>query len=212
MLEDGSVGINLWRLIQVFWEMAIFCCQAGGNHRRLFRALYGMTRGCPLLPKLFNITADAIVQELMRQVMGCEVAVEGVALEIRKMLVCTYVDNRIIAACGPVRQCRPSEQHHQAIHNDLSPRQHQGVLLSGDVQKEDERTAIKGTRRHIPCKKCGAVRVDGSIQKNIQIQYDVFNLYFPLVITSMEGKEPHTFSVHTKCCPINYPSLPTRNF
>ena len=32
ILEDRGVGPNLLWLIQVFWEMAAFCCQAGDNH------------------------------------------------------------------------------------------------------------------------------------------------------------------------------------
>ena len=32
ILEDRGVGPNLLWLIHVFWEIATFCCQAGGNH------------------------------------------------------------------------------------------------------------------------------------------------------------------------------------
>ena len=70
ILEDRGVGPNLRRLVRVFWEMATFCCQAGGNHGRPFKAFRGVTQGGPLSPRLFNIMVDAIVQEWMRQVMG----------------------------------------------------------------------------------------------------------------------------------------------
>ena len=63
ILEDRGVGPNLLPLIRVFWEMAIFCCRAGGNHGRSFKAFRGVTQGGPLSPRLFNIMVDAIVRE-----------------------------------------------------------------------------------------------------------------------------------------------------
>ena len=45
---------------------------------------------------------DAIVREWMQQVMGPEAAAEGVGLEIRNLLECFYVDDRIIALRDPV--------------------------------------------------------------------------------------------------------------
>ena len=101
ILEDRGVGSNLLRLIRVFWEMATFCCRAGGNHGRPFKAFRGVTQGGPLSPRLFNIMVDVIIREWMRQVMRPKAAAEGVGLEVRKLLACFYVDDGIIASHNP---------------------------------------------------------------------------------------------------------------
>ena len=62
-----------------------------------FKAFRGVTQGKPLSPRLFKIMMDTIVWEWRRQVMGPEAAVEGVGLEIRKLLTCFYMDDRVIA-------------------------------------------------------------------------------------------------------------------
>ena len=122
--------------------------------------------------------------------MGPKAAVEVVGLEIRKLLACFYVDNRIIALhdltffqecidklaallnrVGLVTATTKTEAM------TILPGKIRGCFLWETYKMRMDRTAIEGTKRRIPCKKCGTMLVEGSIRKHMETQHDVFNLY-----------------------------------
>ena len=63
ILRDCGVGEKALRLVARFWRDAELVCQASGCYGRPFRARRGVTQGGPLVPIIFNLMVDAIVQE-----------------------------------------------------------------------------------------------------------------------------------------------------
>ena len=70
-----------------------------------------------------------------------------------------------------------------------------GCFSRETYEKRMDGTAIEGTKRRIPCKKCGAVLTEGSMRKHMETQHGVFNLYRPPASTGDEDEEPRTFQV-----------------
>ena len=92
-----------------------------------------------------------------------------------------------------------------------------GCFSQETYKKRTDGTAIEGTKKRIPCKKCGAVLVEGSMQKHMETQHGIFNLYRPLASTGGEDEEPRIFLVRTDQggkypCPTGCPCPPACNF
>jgi hypothetical protein len=66
-LEGYGVGSRMIRLIWNFRHNTVLVCRALANYGSLFCAGNGMTQGGPLSAKLFNIPADAVAREWVRQ-------------------------------------------------------------------------------------------------------------------------------------------------
>ena len=66
ILGDRGVGEKALRLITAFWKEAVLVCQAGGSYGHTVKALRSVMQVGPLSPRIFNITADALVRELLR--------------------------------------------------------------------------------------------------------------------------------------------------
>ena len=64
------VGTKMLRLIKTLWNQSILACCVCGNYGRVFQAERDVMQGGPLLPKLFNVLVDAIVQEWLRKMFG----------------------------------------------------------------------------------------------------------------------------------------------
>merc|ERR1712086_194242 len=64
-------------------------------------------------------------------------------------------------------------------------------------KKRMEGTGVAGTKRRIPCEKCGAELMEGSMRKHMETQHGVFNLYRPPSSMGDKDEEPRTFQVRT---------------
>ena len=67
ILRGAGVGPKTIRILKVFWDKAELACRASGYYGQNFKAWRGVTQGGPLSPTIFNLMADTIVRERMRQ-------------------------------------------------------------------------------------------------------------------------------------------------
>ena len=124
---------------------------------------------------------DAIVREWMRQVMGHEAAANGVGMEIRKLLACFYVDDGIIASRDPafLQECIDklaalfdrvglvtNTTKTEAM--TFLPGSIRGCFTRETYEKRMDGTAVEGTKRRIPCEKCGVELMEGSMRKHME--------------------------------------------
>jgi hypothetical protein len=77
-------------------------CRAGGNYGEPFSAKRGATQGGPLSSLMFNVCVNAVVREWLHQMLGEEVARNGLGERVVEILVAFYVDDGLIASCDPV--------------------------------------------------------------------------------------------------------------
>jgi hypothetical protein len=210
ILKDRGVGPKLLRLIAKFWEMTELCCRVGGSYGQKYWAFHGVTQGGPLSLRLFNIMVDAIVREWLKQVIEAKATVDGVGLEIRKLLTCFCVDDGIIVS-------RNSKFLKECINKLVGLFDHVGLktntkkmeamtLLQGSIRgylTEDayewrlEGVAEEGLLRKIACDKCGAMLAEGSMRKYRASQHGVFNLYHPPAVTGKEEDDLIMCTVQT---------------
>jgi hypothetical protein len=78
ILAGYGVGPNLLHLQEQFWDNAKMVCCAGGNYGEPFGVYRGVTQGGPLSSLMFNVCVDCVIREWLHQVMGDNVAWEGV--------------------------------------------------------------------------------------------------------------------------------------
>merc|ERR1712086_574572 len=84
-------------------------------------------------------------------------------------------------------------------------------------KKRMEGTGVAGTKRRIPCEKCGAELMEGSMRKHMETQHGVFNLYRPPASTGDKDEKLRTFQARTNQrrkypCPANCPCPPACDF
>ncbi len=103
IFEGYGVGPRMIRLIRNFWCIAVWVCQALGNHYGSpFFAGHSVTQGGPLSTKLFNILVDAVAREWVQQLWEESELEEAVITEL--MAACFaifYVDNMYLASRDP---------------------------------------------------------------------------------------------------------------
>ncbi len=101
ILAGYGVGPNLLRLQKKFWDDTKMVCRAGGNYGLPFGAHHGVTQGGPLSSLMFNVCVDCVVKEWLRQVLGEDVARDGVGDLVHDQCIAFFVDDRLVAARCP---------------------------------------------------------------------------------------------------------------
>ncbi len=101
ILAGYGVGPNLLCLQKNFWDDVKMVCRAGGNYGLPFEAHRGVTQGGPLSSLMFNVCVDCVVREWLQQVLGEDVAQDGVGNLVRNQCVAFFVDNGLVAARCP---------------------------------------------------------------------------------------------------------------
>ena len=103
ILKGYGVGPNpnMLRLIKYFWDNAELVCRAMGRYGHIFKAYRGVTQGCPLSPKLFNIMVNAIVREWLREVLGEDASMPVQHAAVHLFLALFYTDDAFIASTDP---------------------------------------------------------------------------------------------------------------
>ena len=61
-MEGYGVLPRALRLIQQYWDCLAMMERSGGYYGTPFRSYWGLTKGYPLLPMLFNVSEDTVVQ------------------------------------------------------------------------------------------------------------------------------------------------------
>jgi hypothetical protein len=101
ILAGYGVGPNLLRLQKKFWDVAKMVCRTGGNYGLPFGAHRGVTLGGPLSSLMFNVCVDCVVREWLLQVLGEDVARDGVGDLVRDHCIAFFVDHGLVAARCP---------------------------------------------------------------------------------------------------------------
>ncbi len=66
-------------------------CRAGGNHGEPFGAYQGVTQGGALSSLMFNVCVNCVIREWLHQVMGDNVAWEGVGDAVRDQCISPFL-------------------------------------------------------------------------------------------------------------------------
>jgi hypothetical protein len=99
ILALHRVGPKMLCLICNFWDLATNVCRVKGTYSRPFKACRGVTQGGPLLAKLFNILANAVVREWMRLTPAIIDNTDGNLAEcIEGLFAVFYIDYGYIAS------------------------------------------------------------------------------------------------------------------
>jgi hypothetical protein len=101
ILAGHGVGPHLLHLQKQFWDNVKMVCHAGGNYGLPFGAQHGVTQGGPLSILMFNVCVDCVVREWLRQVLGEDVARDGVEELVRDQCIAFFVDNGLVTARCP---------------------------------------------------------------------------------------------------------------
>jgi hypothetical protein len=101
ILARYDVGPNLICLQKKFWDDAKMVCHAGGNYGLPFEAHCDVTQGGPLSSLMFNVCVDYFIREWLRQVLGEDVARDGVGDLVRDQCIPFFVDDGLVAMRCP---------------------------------------------------------------------------------------------------------------
>ena len=101
ILAGYGVGPNLLCLQKKFWDNAMMVCHAGGNYGLPFGAHRGVTQWGPLSSLMFNFCVDCVVREWLWQVLGEDVARDGVGDLVRDHCIAFFVDDGMVAVRCP---------------------------------------------------------------------------------------------------------------
>jgi len=101
IFEGDGVGLNMIRLLENFWDVAMLVCRAVGVYDAAFQAHRGVAQGSPLAPLIFNIMVDVIVMEWLRQVLGAEAARHGCGKASRTLMAIFYADDAMLISRDP---------------------------------------------------------------------------------------------------------------
>jgi hypothetical protein len=91
----------LQHLQKQFWDNAKMVCPAGGNFGKPFVASQGIAQGGPLSGLMFNVCVDAVVREWLWQMLGDNVAQDGMGEAAHNYAVAFFVDNGLVLARCP---------------------------------------------------------------------------------------------------------------
>jgi hypothetical protein len=162
-------------------------CRAGGNYGEPFGAYQGVTQGGPLSSLMFNVCVDCVIREWLHQVMGDNVAREGVGDAVRNQCIAFFVDDGLVSARCPVWLQFPFD-----ILTQLFKRI--GLLANADKtkvmicmpekirvapteteyasQRAGNTTTTKSCR--VDCDVCGANLAAESLQSHLETQNGIF--------------------------------------
>ncbi len=102
ILAGYRVGPNLLFLQGQFWDDAKMVCRAGGNYGEPFGAYQGVTQGGAHSSLMFTVCVDCVIREWLHQVMGDDVAREGVGDAVCNQCIAFFVDDGLVSARCPV--------------------------------------------------------------------------------------------------------------
>ena len=157
----------------------------------LFGAHHGVTQGGALSSLMFNVCVDCVIREWLRQVLGEDVAQDGVEKLVRNQCITFFVDDGLVAARCP-------EWLQSSFNILITLFEWIGLLTNADktkvmtclpgkirVARTEEEYASQWTglgtsttkRRHVDCKVCGASLVAESLRSHLETQNDIFWLF-----------------------------------
>jgi hypothetical protein len=191
ILAGYGIGPNLLRLQKKFWDDAKMVCCAGGNYGLPFGAHRGVTQGGPLSSLMFNVCVDCVVREWLRQVLGEDVARDGVGDLVRDQCIAFFVDDGLVAA-----RCPEWLQSSFDILINLFER----IGLRTNAEKTKVMTCLPGKirvaqkveeyasqqtglgtaatkRRRVACEVCGASLAAESLRSHLETQHDIFRSF-----------------------------------
>jgi hypothetical protein len=191
ILAGYGVGPNLLRLQKKFWDDAKTVCRAGGNYGLPFGAHRGVTQGGPLSSLMFNVCVDCVVREWLRQVLGENVAQDGVGDLVRDHCIAFFVDNGLVAARCP-EWLQSSFDVLINLFERIGLRTNAKktkvmTCLPGKIRvaKTEEEYASQQTglgtaatkRRRVACEVCGASLAAESLRSHLETQHDIFRSF-----------------------------------
>ncbi len=74
------------------------CLAAGGNYGLPFEAHRGVTQGGSLSSLMFYVCVDCVVREWLQQVLGEDIAQDGVGNLVRNQCIAFFMDDGLVAA------------------------------------------------------------------------------------------------------------------
>jgi hypothetical protein len=88
-------------LQEQLWNDTKMVCRAGGNYGEHFGAYRGVTQEGPFSSLMFNVCVDCVIREWLHQVMGDDVAREGVGVAVRNQCNVFFVDDGFVSTRCP---------------------------------------------------------------------------------------------------------------
>ncbi len=193
ILAGYGVGPNLLHLQKHCWDGAKMVYCAGGSYGESFSAGWGITQGGPLSSLMFNVCVDAVVREWLRQCLGDDAARMGIGEAVCDHVLAFFVDDGLVAA-----RCPEWLQSSFTILIHLFERIGIGLktnatktkvmtCLPGKIrvakmeeeyaaQQTGNTTAVKHWR--VDCKVCGVSLAAESLQSHLEMQHNIFWLFF----------------------------------
>jgi hypothetical protein len=166
-------------------------CRAGGNYGLLFGAHHGVTQGGPLSSLMFNVCVDCVVREWLRQVLGEDVAQDGVGDLVCNQCIAFFVDDGLVAARCP-EWLQSSFNILITLFKWIGLRMNAektkvmtclpGKIQVAQIEEEyaSQQTGL-GTSttkcQRIDCKVCGASLAAESLQSHLETQHDIFRSF-----------------------------------
>jgi hypothetical protein len=187
ILAGYGVGPNLLCLQEQFWDDAKMLCRAGGNYGQPFGAYRGVMQGGPLSSLMFNICDDCVTWEWLHQVMGDNVAREGVGDAVRNQCIAFFVDDGSVSVRCPVWLQSSFDIFTQLFERIslLANTDKTKVMICvpgkirvapSETEYASQQAGNTTTTKHcrVDCDICGASLATESLQSHLEIQHDIF--------------------------------------
>jgi hypothetical protein len=197
LILEYEVGPNMQRLIRHFRDEATNLCRAYGNYGVPFKSGRGVTQGCPLSAKLFNIIVDAMVQEWHR-ILRSEM-LEDDEEEMDRMMAALfaifYVDDAYVAARDPVflqRALNALMDTFERVGLETNIGKSQAMICTPgkiriQLSAESNRwmqtgrvTAAEWDARNVTCRECGKMMWASSLGRHLA---DIHHIYQQAVVS-----------------------------
>jgi hypothetical protein len=187
ILAGYGVGPNLLCLQEQFWDDAKMVCCAGGNYGEPFGAYQGVTQGGPLSSLIFNVCIDCVIWEWLHQVMGDDVAREGVGDAVRDQCINFFVDDGSVSARCPVWLQSSFDILTQLFERigllANANKMKVMICMPGKIQVAPTETEYASQRVgntttmkycRVDCDVCGASLAAESLRSHLETQHDIF--------------------------------------
>ena len=166
-------------------------CRAGGDYGLPFGARRRVTQGGPLSSLMFNVCVECVVREWLRQVLGEDVAQDGVVELVHDQCIAFFVDSGLVAARCP-------ELLQSSLNTLITLLERIGLRTNSDKTKvmtclpgkirvarmeaeyASQQTGLgpsRAKRQHIDCKVYGASLAAEPIRSHLETQHDIFWLF-----------------------------------